>query len=486
MKEKSSKRKNRKYGIMLAVLQLTLTAVMIGLAFELSIFPNKYLIVGGIIAVIMAAATIFTQWSGKLSKTGKVVSVLMCIVLMVGSNYLYKMNSMLSEVQSDGKKIDNVSVLVLPGDKAKNIEDAKNYTFGIQQEIDRDNTNQTIQKIKDELGTDIKTKEYSDFNDQMQALNDGEVNAIILNENLRGVFLETIARNENKNTKVIFSNQIERALNIEKCTKNVAEEPFTVYISGIDGYSLNKDAVGRTTIDTGFSDANIIATVNPKTKKIMLLVTPRDTSVTIPNTGGQKDKLTRAGFWGVDTSMTVLENLYGIKIDYYVQADFESLTKIVDALGGINVVSDYAFTNDGSTFKAGENQLNGTQALAFARERLVFKTEDMQRSMDNLSVLEGVLKKCESPAILKGADQIISSVSSDFDTNISKKDLARMIKAMADKGYSLEISKNIIDGQGIMTTDTYTGKGHSYFVMIPDAKIVEHEKLLMQEVIQGK
>lgn len=486
MWKNSGIKKIRKLEMILAVLQLSLTAIVLGLAFELNIFPNKYLIPAGIIAVLLAAFTFFTQWAGKLSKTGKVVSILMCIFLIIGSNYLYKMNCMLSNVLSDGKQLDNVLVLVRSGDPAEKIDDANNYTFGIQKEIDRDNTNKTIQKLNNNLGVDIKTKEYSDFSDQMHALCDGEVKAIILNENLRNIFWETTDWNIFLNTRVIASNQIERDLNIEKCTKNVAEEPFTVYISGKDGYSLDKDADEIAALDTGFSDVNIIATINPKTKKILLLTTPRDTYVTIPNSGGQKDKLTRAGFWGVDSSMATLEELYGINIDYYVQVDFASLTKIVDALGGIDVVSDYSFTTKGTTFNAGVNQLNGKEALAFARERRVFASQDMQRSVNTLRLLEGILKKCDSPAILSGAEEIIASVEEDFDANISKKDIARLIKIMTDNGYTWKINGDIIGGEGLMTTDTYTGKGHSYFVMIPDEKLVEHEKLMMQEIMEGK
>lgn len=103
MKEEINKRKNRKYGMILSILQLALTGVLMGLAFALSIFPNNYLIPGVTIVVIMDAVTFFTQWTGKLSKTGKVFSVLVCIALIVGSNYLYKMNNMLSEVQSNMK-----------------------------------------------------------------------------------------------------------------------------------------------------------------------------------------------------------------------------------------------------------------------------------------------------------------------------------------------------------------------------------------------
>lgn len=95
---------------------------------------------------------------------------------------------------------------------------------------------------------------------------------------------------------------------------------------------------------TSRSDVNIIMTVNPNTHKILLTTTPRDYYVTIPGISGeQRDKLTHSGIYGVDASMATLEDIYGIDISYYARFNFTSLVKIVDALGGVDVYSEYAF-----------------------------------------------------------------------------------------------------------------------------------------------
>ena len=120
-------------------------------------------------------------------------------------------------------------------------------------------------------------------------------------------------------------------------TVDVTNESFHAYVSGIDVF-------GELATQSR-SDVNLVMSVNPETHKILLTTTPRDYYVTIPGVSGeQRDKLTQAGVYGVETSMATLENLYGIEIPFYFRVNFTSVIEIVDALGGIDVESDVAFT----------------------------------------------------------------------------------------------------------------------------------------------
>ena len=136
------------------------------------------------------------------------------------------------------------------------------------------------------------------------------------------------------------------------------------------------------------SDVNIIATVNPNTKQILLTNTPRDYYVPIPGISGEgKDKLTHAGIYGVEKSMATLGQLYGIEIPFYARVNFTSLITMVDLMGGIDVDSEVAFTTDGAggaiiSVQKGMNHFNGEQALAFARERYSLEGGDNQRGKD--------------------------------------------------------------------------------------------------------
>ena len=186
---------------------------------------------------------------------------------------------------------------------------------------------------------------------------------------------------------------------------NVSEDPFSVYISGIDVY-------GDITQQSR-SDVNIIATVNPKTKQILLVTTPRDYYVPIPGVSeGYPDKLTHAGTYGIATSMATLEELYDVDIPFYVRVNFTSLIEMVDTLGGIDVESDIAFTTGEESglvveVKEGTNHFNGQEALAFCRERHALAEGDNQRGKNQQAVIEAMLKKAMSPSILIKGPRLI-------------------------------------------------------------------------------
>ena len=177
----------------------------------------------------------------------------------------------------------------------------------------------------------------------------------------------------------------------------VTTEPFVVYLSGVDNR-------GELT-ENARSDVNILAVVNPVTKRVALVNTPRDYYVDLAGTDS-KDKLTHAGLYGVETSMETLGNLYGIEVDEYVRINFAGFIDIVDALDGVDVYSDYTFTSVGSPgyydptdFVEGWNHLDGKAALAFARERHAFATGDIQRGINQMKVIDAMLEKIKSPTL---------------------------------------------------------------------------------------
>lgn len=249
---------------------------------------------------------------------------------------MYKTNLALSKVTSGDYKLDKIVVAVMADDPAETLEDAQNYTFGVQYQMNGEQIQQTIDAINKELGTSVAVAEYSSLAEQAQALHDGTVDAIVYNEGYTGI-LEEAFEGYSSNTKVIYSHNIKSKVENKSQDVEVKNTCFSVYISGIDVYGA---------IETNSrSDVNIIAEVNPTTHQILLITTPRDYYVEIPGiSGGQKDKLTHAGIYGVDASMATLNQLYGMNLDFYARVNFTSLIDIVDALGGVDVESEYEFT----------------------------------------------------------------------------------------------------------------------------------------------
>lgn len=264
---------------------------------------------------------------------------------------------------------------------------------------------------------------------------------------------------------------------------NINSKPFSVYVSGIDVYG-DIDKKSR-------SDVNIIATVNPKTKQILLVTTPRDYYVEIPGvSGGKKDKLTHAGLYGVEASMKTLEALYDVKIPFYARVNFTSMIDIVDKLGGIDVNSEYEFTTGKASgeivnVSKGINHFNGKQALAFSRERHNLADGDNQRGKNQQAVITGMIKKAASPAILIKANGIIDSVSGNVETNMSQRQLQSLIKMQLVKGSSWKISSVAAEGTGARNY-CYSSGSSLLYVTKPDYNSVEKIKSMIDRVENGE
>lgn len=260
---------------------------------------------------------------------------------------------------------------------------------------------------------------------------------------------------------------------------SVTDKPFNIYISGIDVY-------GEITKESR-SDVNLIATVNPKKHKILLTTTPRDYYVTIPGVSGdQKDKLTHAGIYGIDTSIATLENLYEIDIPFYVRVNFTSVEEIVDVLGGVDVESELAFTTGEEAgvvmdVKEGRNHFNGKEALAFVRERKALQTGDNQRGKNQQALLTGLIKETMSPKILLHANSMINSVAGNADTNMSEKQMKALIRMQLGDLKGWEIESVAAAGDDTGKKKCYSYSGGPLYVTVPDEGSVEEIKGKMRE-----
>ncbi len=481
-KEEKDNNVSRNVGLALAGIQLVATiAFMVGL-FMLNMLPNMYLVAIGILLFLFWGIILASQFfSKKNAITGKVISVIISIIMAIGAYFLFKTSGTISDITGGDYKLDNVVVAVMADDPAETINDAADYTFGVQYQMNGDQITETVNAINQELGSQITTEEYDGLAEQAQALHDGEVDAIIYNEGYTGI-LEEAFEGYSENTKIIYTHSIKSEM--ENQAKDVSvDDTFSVYISGIDVFGA---------IETNSrSDVNIIAIVNPTSHQILLVTTPRDYYVEIPGvSGGQKDKLTHAGIYGVDTSMATLEELYDTELDFYARVNFTSLIEIVDALGGVDVESEYAFTTSYESgmvmnVSQGTNHFDGKEALAFSRERLNVPGGDNQRGKDQQAVITGIIKKVVSPAILTGANGILNSVSGNVDTNMSESQIQELIKTQLSDSASWNITSMAAEGTGD-NQYCYSYSGAPLYVMQPDQASVDAIKDAIDAVENGE
>ena len=264
----------------------------------------------------------------------------------------------------------------------------------------------------------------------------------------------------------------------------ITKEPFVVYLSGVDNR-------GELT-EKARSDVNILAVVNPSTKRVALIHTPRDYYVDLAGTNS-KDKLTHAGLYGVETSMATLGNLYGVNVDQYLRINFAGFISIIDAIGGVDVYSDQAFTSVGSpgyydptTFAEGWNHLDGKSALAFARERHAFKTGDIQRGINQMKVIDAMANKLKSPALLMSFSKLMDAAADCFVTSFSQEQISALVRMQLGDLASWDIQSYTVTGSGAKSSKCYSAKGQSLYVMKPDENSVNEAKALIAAVLGGE
>ena len=223
---------------------------------------------------------------------------------------------------------------------------------------------------------------------------------------------------------------------------DVTEEPFNIYITGIDQWASEKG------LDLERSDVNMIVTVNPQTNKVLLTSIPRDTYVKL-HTAQQMDKLTHTGIYGVDETLNTVEDWMGITINYYVKMNFTGARDIIDAIGGVDVYSPVAFKSSIKwyKYKKGWNHLSGKEAIYFARERKSFEGQDAVRIENQQRVMEAVIKKMtSSTTLLMNYGDVVAAAGEQMQTNMSTSEMQDLVRMQIAELTPWDVNKQKIEG----------------------------------------
>jgi len=469
-----SKKNNKKEHISLIsiVVFIVLLAITIGLfavVLSLGILPLKYLIpiviVLGVIYFIIGK-TIFSK---KIRIWIKVFMDIICIVLIVIYAFVYYyLNSTLhfmDKIKADEYQIENYYVLINKNSKITDLSDVK--VLGTY-DNDTKNYQKALKKFTKELT--YKKNEYSNYIDLVNALLDGDVDAILLSASYKDIVSEMIENFEN-NINIIHTIEIKTKNNIKISEKDVRDEPFNIYVSGIDIYG-DISMISR-------SDVNMIMTINPSTHKILITSIPRDYYVQLYGTTGSRDKLTHAGLYGIDMSINTIEELLDTKIDYYVRVNFTTLISLVDAIGGIDVYSDATFTawtDRACHYQVGMMHLDGKCALAFARERMVYIDGDRHRVKNQQDVISAIMNKAlSSRTLITKYTNILESMGNSFQTNIPTESIYSLINKQLDSMPNWNFDTYSLNGFD-SENGTYTFGDQQLYVMEPDMNTVEEAR----------
>ena len=477
-------------GAVITIIVIMLSVVFMGLLAMTKMVPTIYMLIIGIVLAVIAAIIWLLVWHTRYTGRfigGTVLAVIMIAILAFGGFYINKTRSAISNISGETTEVTQMAVYVKSDDAADSVEATAGYTYGILSSLDRENTDGAVAHLNSKFGTEVQTKEYAGLTELADGILNGEVNAMLLNSGYLSVY-EDMDGYTDFSTKIKEVGTVDVESTIQSAEESAPIEPittanggkvYTIYLSGID-------TRGEMTAKSR-SDVNIIATVNTDTHEILLVSTPRDYFVPLSISGGAPDKLTHAGIYGIDVCMDTLGMLYDIDINYYFRINFGGFVKVIDALGGITVNSDYDFDSKnilGYHFNKGENYVNGEQALIFARERYAFQEGDRQRGKNQMEVIRGVVKKALSPEILTSYSSILSSLDGCFGTNITYEEIAQILQQQLTNGGDWTIVSYSVNGTG--ATEKPYSMSQKAYVMVPDYNTVDKAKSLMEKVRNGE
>ena len=408
----------------------------------------------------------------------------------MGGYYISKTGSLLTNITNVTKHAKNtVSVVVKQSSGIKNKSQLNGLSVGTLRTIGTQGTSKALKELSKD-GIVMNQSEYDSLSAMLEAFYNGEVDSIIINESSRSQILdmESYADFDN-NTRVVYQTSY-KVENTDKANavSDITSKPFNVLISGSDtrgGFDEN-----------GRSDVIMVATVNPKTNTILLTSIPRDFYVETACDAadgcqqGALDKITHTGIHGTNTTKRTVEKLLGIEINYTFKVGFDTVTDIVDAVGGVdvNVEPGYECSNflhaPGLSVHAGVNHLNGEQALGYARERYAYSEGDRQRTKNQQQVLMGIVDKVTSPAIVTNYASIMDSMANTFSTTMSNDEITSLIKYQLNKNPKWKIEQSMVDGTG--DTQMCAELGNAAYVMVPDESTVTKATNKINAVMEGK
>lgn len=517
-KTKNKNGKISKFGLICRIILVLSSLYLMYESIRSGVLPLKFIAILLAVIVIINVAEIIVLLKNRKNDVLKILTGLLALVISFVFIYgalVFRNGMNFLKGLDRGYKTLNFSVIVKVDSKYDEIKDLENQTMGYLNN-DAEGMNESIEAIN-KLDEGITLVPYENLQDMCEDLLEGEVESIVLEDSFKAMIddldssdsmttlesseeeVNTVTKtnkdgteetvenestkqisldNFDKDTKVIYTFQV--TVNITSIAKDVSvtEETFNVYISGIDKYG-DISSVSR-------SDVNIVATINPSTKQVLLTSIPRDYYVQLHGTTGYPDKLTHAGIYGVDKSVATIEDLLDIEINYYFKFNFTSVIEIVDEIGGVDVYSDYTFTSkDGYHYQKGLNSVDGKAALSFVRERKAFKEGDRQRGKNQQAMIDAIAKKCMKPNMLAQYNSLLSAVQDCFVTNMPADRIASLVNMQLDTGGDWTISSNSLTGRDARAY-TYSYSGQALYVMVPYQESIDNAKDMIERVTNGE
>lgn len=495
-------KENKVYKVIAILLSIVMIVLMAFFAYQLikmDILPQNLFI--PVILIFVLISLILILWinlmaHGVVSKVFAMIFVLLYTVSMgIGNFYVYKTDGFMQKVTDHkiGDVKNTVSIIVMDDSNIKDLSSLKGKKVGRLNNVDKVGTNKLLKSVKKKKGSNyFKTKKFDGALSEVEALYNGEIDAMILNESYRGN-VTSVEEYEHfsTETRVVYSTSYYTTKkNDSLVVSNITKNPFTILISG-------NDTTGDVS-ELSRSDVNMLVTINPKTSTILLTSMSRDTYVetvcdadgdtTCPE--GQMDKVTHTGIYGLNTTRQTVEKFYDLKVNYSFRVNFTSVIDVVDALDGIDLnveegeQCDLFWANMKPGLPVGMHHVDGETALAFARERKAYVDGDYQRVRNQQKVMQAIINRAISSSALVNYTSFINSLESAFETNMTYDEITDLIKYELQAKPDWKFETYQISGLGDELMCASLGQAAS--VQVPDLNTVRIAREKIEAVMNGK
>lgn len=426
--------RNKIIKLIISLIYIVCTIVFIFKVNSMNIIPNKYILLGILILVVLNIIAILCLM--VKNKWLKIITILIYLVLtfvyIFGIKYINKTNSFINKTFTNNE-IESVKINYLLVSKDK-------YT------------------VKDLYYKDVYYDEYDEYVDK----------AILeLNKKYTSNMKKIDSKDELYKKKVFFISdfmyeELQENGKINPNDYNILYKvELEIKVDKEDIDTKKKDTYNIYLAARDFSghrvDLNKIITVNTKTHEILITSVNRFSYLEIEGKG--KNRLSSTGYYGVQYNKKAIAKELGINIDYYFSIDTSSFVKLVDALGGIEYCSEHEYTTthalvlgtyddtkgDKLHVKKGCQHFNGIETLTVARERNAFSGYITQRERNCTAIMEDILNAAKKTSNITRYPKILDSMDGMYKTNIPKDTVQYGIKSLLNDKWSIKTQE--IDGK---------------------------------------
>lgn len=492
---KAQKRKERMEKIKVALIRslripwtYLLLAVAAGLLFLLYRLAQTGLIKVSLVGLVLGIGLIVLALAGYVffyarDNRWKIPGVLLCtaavLVCMLGQGYASMVSKGLGMLSIRPTDLTRSAAIYCPSlAPVSSLDALNNETIGIMGN-ENDPLNQMILSDLSEKGIHVKTKSYPSLASLYKAVKGQAIRAVILDGSDYSILGNLgIIDQKTGQLSVLYSKTFDTGIRLEANDINLEKDPFTVLISA-----------SRSPLkEQGYSSTlNVLATVNPSSRQILLTILPRTLfvpSACDQNLGCSADQASdRLGFAGYQTSeglRQTLANLTGTPVDFVVRLDLDSLSRLYD------LSSKYTLRPDRDVFNTNDQSedevMNSPKVRQFLGTLNHYSSDDFNQELNQLRLLADVWTQLPE-WIHSQMPETLEILDDSIQTSFSYSQLCELVRLFFLLPMPMTIQVQAITGtQSVEYSPALT---ESAFVLHLDQPSMDAAKAAIQETLAG-